>query len=183
MCGERSRQGYSACRQERRKRKSLRQIKRKRLGSRLKLLQMDLRKVTRNKGKMLRRLKILRISSIQTPLMGRRNHRQFEWPSSIAKVWYASWKSSGYFVVDPASTKPPFVMVLPPLNVTGALNIGHALMVVIEVFTVNAFTDKDSCRLSTDSHLQVVGCVKCLSCAVEVCTGYLFIREYFVVLK
>lgn len=81
-------------------------------------------------------------------------------------------------MVDPASTKPPFVMVLPPLNVTGALNIGHALMVVIEVFTVNAFTDKDSCRLSTDSHLQVVGCVKCLSCAVEVCTGYLFIRLY-----
>nr|BAJ94959.1 predicted protein [Hordeum vulgare subsp. vulgare] len=87
-----SRRGYRALvffssgRQERSKRKSLRQIKRKRLGSRLKLLQMDLRKVTRNKGKMLRRLKILRISSIQTPLMGRRNHRQFEWPSSIAKV-------------------------------------------------------------------------------------------------
>ncbi|KAM3253953.1 hypothetical protein ACQJBY_047827 [Aegilops geniculata] len=31
-------------------------------------------------------------------------------PSVVEKSWYASWESSGYFVEDPSSTKPPFVM-------------------------------------------------------------------------
>uniref|UniRef100_K4A0Q1 valine--tRNA ligase n=1 Tax=Setaria italica TaxID=4555 RepID=K4A0Q1_SETIT len=53
-------------------------------------------------------------------------------PSAIEKSWYAWWESSGYFGADSASTKPPFVIVLPPPNMTGALHIGHALTVAIE---------------------------------------------------
>ncbi|KAJ1263370.1 hypothetical protein BS78_09G179300 [Paspalum vaginatum] len=53
-------------------------------------------------------------------------------PSMVEKSWYAWWESSGYFGADSASTKPPFVMVMPPPNMTGALHIGHALTVVIE---------------------------------------------------
>ncbi|TVU34254.1 hypothetical protein EJB05_16085 [Eragrostis curvula] len=53
-------------------------------------------------------------------------------PSVVEKAWYAWWESSGYFGADSASTKPPFVIVLPPPNVTGALHIGHALTVAIE---------------------------------------------------
>ncbi|TVU22234.1 hypothetical protein EJB05_31918 [Eragrostis curvula] len=52
-------------------------------------------------------------------------------PSAVEKSWYAWWESSGYFGADPTSPKPPFVMVLPPPNVTGALHIGHALTVAI----------------------------------------------------
>ncbi|KAE8783792.1 Valyl-tRNA synthetase [Hordeum vulgare] len=53
-------------------------------------------------------------------------------PSTVEKSWYAWWESAGYFGADPASSKPPFVIVLPPPNVTGALHIGHALTVAIE---------------------------------------------------
>uniref|UniRef100_A0A0D9Z131 valine--tRNA ligase n=1 Tax=Oryza glumipatula TaxID=40148 RepID=A0A0D9Z131_9ORYZ len=53
-------------------------------------------------------------------------------PAPVEKSWYAWWESSGYFGADPASSKPPFVIVLPPPNVTGVLHIGHALTVAIE---------------------------------------------------
>ena len=41
--------------------------------------------------------------------------------------WYPEWKERGYFHADPASEKPPFTIVIPPPNVTGALHLGHAL--------------------------------------------------------
>ncbi|GAV80269.1 tRNA-synt_1 domain-containing protein/Anticodon_1 domain-containing protein [Cephalotus follicularis] len=53
-------------------------------------------------------------------------------PSLVEKSWYAWWEQSGFFVAEPHSSKPPFVIVLPPPNVTGALHIGHALTTAIE---------------------------------------------------
>ncbi|XP_015087822.1 valine--tRNA ligase, mitochondrial 1 [Solanum pennellii] len=53
-------------------------------------------------------------------------------PSAVEKSWYAWWEKSNFFVADPNSAKPPFVIVLPPPNVTGALHIGHALTAAIE---------------------------------------------------
>ncbi|KAL5567797.1 hypothetical protein UlMin_024372 [Ulmus minor] len=53
-------------------------------------------------------------------------------PSAVEKSWYAWWEKAGLFVADSSSTKPPFVIVLPPPNVTGALHIGHALTAAIE---------------------------------------------------
>ncbi|KAI5332289.1 hypothetical protein L3X38_022418 [Prunus dulcis] len=38
----------------------------------------------------------------------------------------------GFFLADANSSKPPFVIVLPPPNVTGTLHIGHALTAAIE---------------------------------------------------
>ncbi|KAK9987823.1 hypothetical protein SO802_028062 [Lithocarpus litseifolius] len=52
--------------------------------------------------------------------------------SQMAKQWYAWWEKSGFFVADAKSSKPPFVIVLPPPNVTGALHIGHALTAAVE---------------------------------------------------
>ncbi|CAN5964772.1 unnamed protein product [Sphagnum jensenii] len=46
--------------------------------------------------------------------------------------WYEWWEKSGFFVADPESKKPPFVIVVPPRNVTGAFHIGHALTGAIE---------------------------------------------------
>ncbi|MCZ9310061.1 valine--tRNA ligase [Corynebacterium sp. c6VSa_13] len=40
---------------------------------------------------------------------------------------YQRWVDRGYFTADPASSKPPFSIVLPPPNVTGQLHMGHAL--------------------------------------------------------
>ena len=47
--------------------------------------------------------------------------------ATVDPKWYAFWESSGAFRADPASSRPPFSMVLPPPNVTGVLHIGHAL--------------------------------------------------------
>jgi len=43
------------------------------------------------------------------------------------KKWYPFWEEKGYFHADPTSNKPPFTIVIPPPNVTGALHLGHAL--------------------------------------------------------
>ncbi|VVA98459.1 unnamed protein product [Arabis nemorensis] len=53
-------------------------------------------------------------------------------PAAVEKSWYAWWEKSGFFKADVKSSKPPFVMLLPPPNVTGALHIGHALTSAIE---------------------------------------------------
>nr|POE89574.1 valine--trna ligase, mitochondrial 1 [Quercus suber] len=54
-------------------------------------------------------------------------------PTAVEKSWYAWWEKSGFFVADAKSCKPPFVIVLPPPNVTGALHIGHALTAAVEL--------------------------------------------------
>ncbi|GAB2286531.1 Valine--tRNA ligase, mitochondrial 1, partial [Dionaea muscipula] len=53
-------------------------------------------------------------------------------PSVVEKSWYAWWEKSDFFIADAKSSKPSFVIVLPPPNVTGALHIGHALTSAIE---------------------------------------------------
>ena len=40
---------------------------------------------------------------------------------------YADWERRGAFDADPDPEKPPYCIVLPPPNVTGALHMGHAL--------------------------------------------------------
>ena len=47
-------------------------------------------------------------------------------PAEIERRWYETWERAGYFHAEP-SDKPPYTIVLPPPNVTGALHIGHAL--------------------------------------------------------
>jgi valyl-tRNA synthetase len=41
--------------------------------------------------------------------------------------WYAYWEERGYFHARPDDERPPFTIVIPPPNVTGALHLGHAL--------------------------------------------------------
>jgi valyl-tRNA synthetase len=45
----------------------------------------------------------------------------------IESRWYDFWETGGYFRADAKSDKPPFVIVMPPPNVTGSLHIGHML--------------------------------------------------------
>src|SRR5437867_8666093 len=50
-------------------------------------------------------------------------------PRAAEARWYAVWEEGGYFrpesARDPAAA--PFVMVIPPPNITGSLHMGHAL--------------------------------------------------------
>ncbi|HOL50193.1 MAG TPA: class I tRNA ligase family protein, partial [bacterium] len=44
----------------------------------------------------------------------------------IEHYWYSKWEESGCFNVT-QQTGTPYVIVIPPPNVTGYLHIGHAL--------------------------------------------------------
>ncbi|CAI7753267.1 unnamed protein product, partial [Closterium sp. NIES-54] len=53
-------------------------------------------------------------------------------PKAVEASWYEWWEHAGFFKGDNQSTKPPFVIVVPPPNVTGALHIGHGLTAAVE---------------------------------------------------
>ncbi len=43
------------------------------------------------------------------------------------KKWYTKWLDKGYFHAEPKEDKKPYVIVIPPPNVTDVLHLGHAL--------------------------------------------------------
>jgi valyl-tRNA synthetase len=47
-------------------------------------------------------------------------------PAEVEATLYARWVDAGYFTADAASNKPPYCIVIPPPNVTGALSLAHA---------------------------------------------------------
>ncbi len=49
-------------------------------------------------------------------------------PKSVEDKWSPFWESGKFFVADVRSTKPSFVIVIPPPNVTGSLHMGHMLV-------------------------------------------------------
>jgi valyl-tRNA synthetase len=48
-------------------------------------------------------------------------------PQGVEERWQQAWEEEGLYEADPASAKPPYVIAVPPPNVTGALHMGHAL--------------------------------------------------------
>ena len=53
-------------------------------------------------------------------------------PAAYETDIYRMWSDGGFFAPSPDSDKPPFVIVMPPPNVTGALHMGHALTTALE---------------------------------------------------
>ena len=53
-------------------------------------------------------------------------------PTTIEGPWYDRWYDSGYFTATIDPEKKPFVVIMPPPNVTGELHMGHALFVAVE---------------------------------------------------
>ncbi|MFC1915462.1 valine--tRNA ligase [Chloroflexota bacterium] len=53
-------------------------------------------------------------------------------PGKVEQKWYQFWLEKSYFEpkVDPG--KKPFVIIMPPPNVTGELHLGHALTATLE---------------------------------------------------
>ena len=51
---------------------------------------------------------------------------QYDHAAAQAK-WYPRWQEEGYFHAEADDDRPPFTIVIPPPNVTGALHLGHAL--------------------------------------------------------
>ncbi len=57
-------------------------------------------------------------------------------PEVVEAKWYAYWEATGAFHADPAPVlageKEPFVIAMPPPNVTGRLHMGHALQDTVQ---------------------------------------------------
>src|SRR6266700_6275191 len=53
-------------------------------------------------------------------------------PQAVEAKWYRFWEEGGYFKPSGDTSKPTFVISMPPPNVTGALHLGHAIMDTIE---------------------------------------------------
>ncbi|MFX5027592.1 class I tRNA ligase family protein, partial [Acinetobacter baumannii] len=47
-------------------------------------------------------------------------------PKTVEPKWAEKWANNP-FVANPKSGKTPFVIFMPPPNVTGSLHMGHAL--------------------------------------------------------
>ena len=53
-------------------------------------------------------------------------------PKEVEERYYAFWEESGAFACDPQSNARPYVIMMPPPNVTGSLHIGHALTFTLQ---------------------------------------------------
>jgi len=53
-------------------------------------------------------------------------------PKDVEQRIYELWVDGGYFTPEIGRSKKPFVIIMPPPNVTGALHMGHALTTALE---------------------------------------------------
>jgi valyl-tRNA synthetase len=53
-------------------------------------------------------------------------------PHAAAEKYYSQWEQAGYFTPDPDAPGEPYVIVIPPPNVTGSLHMGHALNATLQ---------------------------------------------------
>ena len=53
-------------------------------------------------------------------------------PGEVEQKWYSFWLEYGYFTPKIDRKKTPFVIIMPPPNVTGELHLGHALTATLE---------------------------------------------------
>ena len=53
-------------------------------------------------------------------------------PQAVEGKRYRFWEEGGYFKPSGDTTRPTFVISMPPPNVTGALHLGHAITATVE---------------------------------------------------
>lgn len=77
--------------------------------------------------------RILHMSSLKPDLSNEMDNKYFEF-QRLEKSLYQWWENSGYFKPssDPHNRKKPFVIPMPPPNVTGYLHMGHAMFVALQ---------------------------------------------------
>ncbi|TAM77408.1 hypothetical protein EPN44_03375, partial [bacterium] len=46
-------------------------------------------------------------------------------PKDVEQRWYHRWEDTGVFHEEPDPAKPPFVIAMPPPNITGRAHLGH----------------------------------------------------------
>ena len=53
-------------------------------------------------------------------------------PHTVETKWYQFWMDKGYFTPTIDREEQPFVIIMPPPNITGELHLGHALTATLE---------------------------------------------------
>src|SRR5579871_715484 len=53
-------------------------------------------------------------------------------PQAVEARWYRFWEEGGYFKPRPNPERKPFVISMPPPNVTGVLHLGHVVTATTE---------------------------------------------------
>src|SRR5437868_10996952 len=53
-------------------------------------------------------------------------------PQGVEERWQRIWEEEGHYAAESDSSREPFVIALPPPNVTGDLHMGHALNASIQ---------------------------------------------------
>jgi len=53
-------------------------------------------------------------------------------PTEVEKRWYQRWSDAGVFRAQAEDPREPYVIMMPPPNVTGTLHNGHALFVTLQ---------------------------------------------------
>ncbi len=53
-------------------------------------------------------------------------------PTGVEERWYRLWEDRGYFSPEGGDGRRPFVISMPPPNLTGVLHYGHAVIVTFE---------------------------------------------------
>jgi len=53
-------------------------------------------------------------------------------PGKVEGKWYKFWLEKGYFEPRIDADKKPFVIIMPPANLTGEAHVGHALTAILE---------------------------------------------------
>jgi valyl-tRNA synthetase len=61
-------------------------------------------------------------------------------PASVEPRWYSFWEEHGVFraSLEPTDTRTPYVIAMPPPNITGSLHMGHALYTIQDVLVRHA---------------------------------------------
>ncbi|RCK44882.1 valyl-tRNA synthetase [Thalassospira profundimaris] len=67
-------------------------------------------------------------------------------PADVETKLYEKWEKSGAFAAHPESKENPYVIMMPPPNVTGSLHMGHALTFTLQDVLVryNRMSGKDT---------------------------------------
>jgi valyl-tRNA synthetase len=63
---------------------------------------------------------------VKTPENEQEMPKAYE-PGKVEEKWYKFWMDRGYFTPKIDPKKKPFVIIMPPPNITGELHLGHAL--------------------------------------------------------
>ncbi len=76
-------------------------------------------------------------------------------PKDIEKKWYEQWEQSGDF--KPIGTGKPYVIVIPPPNITARLHMGHALNLTLQDISIRfqRMMGRDTLWLPGEDHAGI----------------------------